>query len=157
MRTITNFKYSFIIAALFLCCGCDQLKDLFDPNGVIIYNIYNLQAHLKITNINTGETAEKKSTITIGGNKYDLIVNRSQTLEIEFIPDSEKTEPESEYTIDFELFDIKKTVTQKPYKFQYTIDNDVPNGTYPIKCSAMNSKWQNGSSCKQTMYIKIQQ
>lgn len=154
MKTTIYFKFLLIIICFFLCSGCDLFKYSFNPNDIII-NIS--PAHLRITNIDTGETAEKTSTITIGGDKVDLIVSRSHTLEIEFIPDSDDIDTDSDYAVDFELFDVKMTVKQSPYKIQYTINYDVPTGTYPICCSATNSNRTDSILCKQTMYIRILQ
>lgn len=143
-------KFIFIFIVFFFCNSCEYLNSYFDNDITII----NAPAHLKITNLDTGETAEDDSTITIDGNNnnYDLTISWGQTLEVEFIPD----ETDGDYVVDFEVLDIKKTISQSPYKFQITIARDVPKGIYPIKCSAMNSDWDEGSSCRQAMSIRIE-
>lgn len=150
MSTMKYLKFIFIFIVFFFCNSCEYLNSYFDNDITII----NAPAHLKITNLDTGETAEDDSTITIDGNNnnYDLTISWGQTLEVEFIPD----ETDGDYVVDFEVLDIKKTISQSPYKFQITIARDVPKGIYPIKCSAMNSDWDEGSSCRQAMSIRIE-
>ena len=152
MKVLINFKYAFVLVAIvLLCCGCEK-------NIVTI----TYPAHLKITNLDTREVAENWSSITLGGPEYHLVASRGEMLEIEFIPTTLSIDDEVivaegvKYIVDFELFDIMKTISQEPYKFQHTIANDVPDGIYPIRCSALGENWSSKSSHTQIINIKVQ-
>ena len=152
MRVFASLKYMAVLAAaIIMFSSCEEAKTKFTGS-----------AHLKITNLDTGETAENYAAITLGGSEYDLVVSRGQTLEIEFLPqvisigDEIILGDDFVYTVDFELFDTKKTLTQSPYKFEYTVGDDVTDGIYEVKCSAMTSRWTDDSSYTQTMKLLVQ-
>lgn len=135
---------------VFLLYGCSVDSEF----SLYIRDVVNVPADLTVTNLTTGESCQKKSTIEIGGDPYDMVFHHGERMQLLFSPpDKYKKE---DFLVTYKILDIDTIISKSSYLFELTIDNEVPIGSYPISCSAMCDEWADNSSCVQTVLIRIE-
>lgn len=117
------------------------------------FDVYQGPADLTITNLTTGSSIRKTSTITIGGKPEELELHHGDRIELLFLP-PEKYE-NKDFDVDFYVFNQVYTVSEKPYILELTVDDNVAVGSSIVTCSAMCRIWQQQSSCKQGISVVV--
>ncbi|MCM1176200.1 MAG: hypothetical protein NC335_00435 [Bacteroides sp.] len=153
MKQYLTFVNAILMIVLFLnACQTETIINV--PQNTI----YIGPAHLTLTNLDSGETNEKSSTIDIGIGtslpEYHLTVECGGRMEMKFSPMNEYAD--KKFDVIFKFLGEENKVTSAPYSKTITVPSDTPEGIYTVECSAMCDTWREGSSCTQSMTVKVE-
>ena len=142
-----SIKQVLLVSLILSCVSCDKIFNLS-------INSYTGPAELTITNVTTGESrTEQGAVVYVGeGDPKAYHFKHGDVMQLKFTP-PEKYQKDS-FSVDYEVFDVKVTIIDRPYIYELNISEDIPVGTYFVKCSAMCDKWTSGS-CKQEMEFRV--
>lgn len=145
MKNYLKFVFVFVSVAFALSgCGCDDVE----------ITIYTGPAHLTITNLETGVSKENNSTLQIPSPEYHLTAQCGDRIEMRFTPMEKYAD--KKFDVKFKFLDQESKVSSSPYSKTVVIPSDTPEGIYSVECSAMCEVWDNGSSCTQSMRVKVE-
>lgn len=160
--------YSLICCCILIAisCGCEE-----KITYVLTALFYNGPADFSVTNLTTnqecryysGDTCSYRLLLEViekpaTSQKRDTIIfHTNDKLLLKFYP----PEPfrNSDYIVQFLLFDVDTILKYKPYSYEFEITDDIPTGYYDIDCNALSNTWNSPydlSRCHQSCVIKLE-
>lgn len=135
-------------ALCLMIAGCNKVEQ--------DVRIWSGPANLTITNITTGVSRQNTASfvINLDESPSDIVFKHGDVLQLKFTPPEEYNK--KSFSVDYQVLDKTVTITNSPYIYEITIDNDVPVGSYIVYCSAMCEEWSEGSSCKQSIRFRVE-
>lgn len=116
-------------------------------------HVYQGPADLTITNLTTGSTIRKQSTIIIGAIPEELVLHHGDKIELLFTPPEQYAN--EKFDVAFQVLGQDYSVSDKPYRLILTIEDNISKGSSYVTCSAMCRIWNQQSSCKQAISIVV--